>query len=642
MRKKVIIFCLLISSFFIKAQESKIVVDSLQHVLKKGNKIEQFKALTLLSEEMCNTNLDLAFLYANKSLKQAQILKNKTCVAISYNSLANIYQYKTELDSAFYYNNKALKIRLQAKDSIRIAESYNNIGIIYDLKGQFSKSLEYYFKSLYYFEKKKNIAKQAMVISNIGIVYKAEMDYVKAYQYYKKAYELYSKTTDKFGQTSTASNLGSILINLKRYNESLHYSLIAKKGYKNLGYEPFLPYPISNMACTYDSLHQYKVAEINYLKSIQLFEKYNNNYEVSEISNLYSNCLLKQKKYSQSIDAANKALEYAKKSKAYLLEIRSYKNLFNANNGIGNYQKAIAFIKKYNTGSDSLFANEKTKAVFELETKYQTEKKEKLLLKKEVEAKQKNIVLIGITSLLALIIILAFLIYRQQKLKNKQQKQEFQLKSAIAQIETQNKLQEQRLNISRDLHDNIGAQLTFIISSVDSIKYAFEISNKKLDNKLSNISNFAKETIIELRDTIWAMNSNEITYEDLEVRINNYIDKAKEAKDQISFSITIDEELKTQKLTSVQGMNVYRTIQEAVNNAVKYANASVITINAKKLETQTKITIQDNGIGFDQVTIEKGNGLQNMQKRIEEIEGKFHLTSSNEGTKIEFFLKNSI
>jgi signal transduction histidine kinase len=230
------------------------------------------------------------------------------------------------------------------------------------------------------------------------------------------------------------------------------------------------------------------------------------------------------------------------------------------------------------------------------------------------------------------------LIYRQQKLKTTQQAQEFELKSAISKIENQNKLQEQRLNISRDLHDNIGAQLTFIISSVDNIKYAFDITNEKLDNKLSNISSFAKDTIIELRDTIWAMNSNEISFEDLEIRINNYIEKAREAKDQISFSFAIDPVLKTQKLTSVQGMNIYRTIQEALNNAIKYANATVISINAKQVENQLKIIIQDNGVGFDEATVEKGNGLQNMQKRIEEIGGEFHLSSSNEGTRIEILI----
>ena len=577
-----------------------------------------------------------------KLVALAQLLKNDTFIAISYNTIANIFQYKSELDSAIYYNKKALKIRKQAKDSIRIAETYNNIGIVYDLKGQFSKSLEHYFKSLYYFEKKKNIDKQAMVISNIGIVYKSQKEYSKAFEYYKKAYLLYLNTTDKFGQTSSASNLGSILINLKRYKESLSYSLIAKQGYENLGYELYLPYPISNIACAYDSLHEYKTAEINYLKSIQLFEKYSNNYEISEISNLYSNCLNKQKKFVEGANLALKGLDHAKKSKAYLLEIKSYKNLFNANTGIGNYQKAVEYITKYNAGRDSLFANEKTKVVFELEKKYQTEKKEKLLLQKEAEAKQKNTLIIGITILAFFIALIGFLIYRQQKQKNTQQAQEYKLKKEISKIETQNKLQEQRLSISRDLHDNIGAQLTFIISSVDNIKYAIEITNEKLDKKLTTISSFAKDTIVELRDTIWAMNSNEISFEDLEIRISNYIEKAKESRDQILFSIAVEETLKTQKLSSVQGMNIYRTIQEAVNNSIKYANASVISINAKQVENQIKVVIQNNGLGFDQATIQKGNGLQNMQKRIEEIGGEFQLSSSNEGTRIIILLKNNL
>jgi signal transduction histidine kinase len=138
-------------------------------------------------------------------------------------------------------------------------------------------------------------------------------------------------------------------------------------------------------------------------------------------------------------------------------------------------------------------------------------------------------------SLLAIFIaLIGYLIYRQQKLRNRQQEQEFQLKSAIAQIETQNQLQEQRLTISRDLHDNIGAQLTFIISSVDNIKYAFDIQNVKLDSKLQSISNFTKSTIVELRDTIWAMNSNEITFEDLRARIHNFLENAKTAKEDIS------------------------------------------------------------------------------------------------------------
>jgi signal transduction histidine kinase len=235
-------------------------------------------------------------------------------------------------------------------------------------------------------------------------------------------------------------------------------------------------------------------------------------------------------------------------------------------------------------------------------------------------------------------LVIGYLVYRQQRQKNSQIIQENKLKSAIASIESQNKLQEQRLSISRDLHDNIGSQLTFIISSVDNVKYGFDITNEKLDNKLTNISSFAKDTILELRDTIWAMNSNEIIFEDLEIRINNFIEKAKLSKENISFSFIIDENLKNKKLTSVEGMNIYRTIQEAINNALKYAEADIIAVNIKQQNDQTAINIKDNGKGFDELIVEKGNGLKNMKKRVEDIGGIFSLNSSTEGTKIEILI----
>ena len=259
-------------------------------------------------------------------------------------------------------------------------------------------------------------------------------------------------------------------------------------------------------------------------------------------------------------------------------------------------------------------------------------------MQKEAEAKQKNTTILVLSMLAFGLLAFGYLIYRQQKLKNIQQEQEFELQSAIAKIENQNKLQEQRLSISRDLHDNIGAQLTFIISSVDNVKYGFDIQNEKLNGKLTNISSFAKDTIVELRDTIWAMNTNEITYEDLEVRIHNFIEKAKEAKQEITFSFKIDKDLATKKLSSVEGMNVYRTIQEAINNSLKYANAKNIKIEAKKEENQTKITITDDGIGFNETEIHYGNGLNNMKKRIKEIGGKLQITSSEKGTTIEVLI----
>lgn len=638
--KKTLFFLLLISFGNTYAQSSR-VIDSLQIALKKGTEKQKIITLLNISDEYSNFDLNKAIFYANKSLIKAKKLQNDSLIGLSYNSIANNFQYKTEIDSALKYHKKALEIRIKIQDSIGLADTYNNLGIFYDTKGEFSNAIKNYFNALYFYEKKQKVTKQGMVCSNIGIVFKAQKEYKKAIIYYRKAYELYSKTDDNFGKTTSAGNLGSILINLKQYNESLKYSTIAKNGYEKLGYERFVGYPLSSIAYVYDSLHKFRIANSKYIESIKLHEKFQNNFEIAEVSGSFANCLIKQAKYAQSIVLAKKSLYYSKIAKAYLLEINSYQSLAIANSKLGNYEGAYKFSKLYNFGKDSIFKTQNSKSIFELETKYQTAQKEKLIIQQQAQAEQSRIYLIGTTVLALLTALIGFLIYRQQKLKSAQQEKEFELKSAISTIENQNKLQEQRLNISRDLHDNIGSQLTFIISSVDNIKYAFEITNEKLDNKLTSISSFAQETIVELRDTIWAMNSNEITFEDLENRINNYIEKAKEAKDQISFSFAIDFVLKNQKLTSVQGMNLYRTIQEAVNNAIKYANATVITISAKQVQNQIKITIQDNGNGFNEATIKKGNGLKNMRKRIEEIGGEFHLLSSTKGTQVEIILTNN-
>jgi len=245
--------------------------------------------------------------------------------------------------------------------------------------------------------------------------------------------------------------------------------------------------------------------------------------------------------------------------------------------------------------------------------------------------------LYGSLGLVIVLALLGYLFYNQQKLKNRQLRKENELKTALAHIETQNRLQEQRLRISRDLHDNIGSQLTFIISSIDSLKFGLKTAEERTLNKLSGISAFASQTIYELRDTIWAMNKNDITCEDLQGRISNFIEKAGIASNEIIFNFSVAETVcKEAKFTSVQGMNIYRIIQEAVNNALKHANATSVSVHIDKKDAIYHIRIKDDGKGFDVAQTASGNGLHNIEKRARELEGRVAIASEKEaGTTIE-------
>ena len=132
------------------------------------------------------------------------------------------------------------------------------------------------------------------------------------------------------------------------------------------------------------------------------------------------------------------------------------------------------------------------------------------------------------------------------------------------------------------------------------------------------------------------MNKNEVTIEDLQARISNYIDKAHLYDDNITFSFVVHHSVNQQKtLTSVEGMNIHRIIQEAIHNSLKHASATEIKVIIEQLKEQLKITISDNGKGFEMHTVRNGNGIANMNKRSKNIGGELAFVSeTNKGSQV--------
>lgn len=645
MNKFTISFFLLIFSFSSLTSQNNKQLDSLLKVSKTQKAYKLIKTLNEISWEFKNSDIDSAFYYARKSLRVSKDLKDKKAIASAYNSLANCFDGNGTLDSAQYYHQKSLDLKLAIGHKVGAADSYNNLGIVFDLKGDFDRSLENYFKALKIYEEEEvSFDKVPMVLGNIGIVYKKQKEYDKVLEYYQRALKIYEEHNYDFGIVVTKGNIGSVFINTKNFTEAIKYANEAKDLYTKLGYPRYVPYMLTNVAIAKDSLKRFNEAQKDFKEAIKLHESHQNFYESTYAQIGLARSYFKQNRFLEASKEASRALAVIEEKKFKEWQIEAYKLIADAESALGNYKNALNHYQKYAVGKDSLFEETKTKTIFELETKYQTEKKEKEILsqraeiaEKELDLSEKNIQILGLGVLVVVALILGYFLYNQQKLKNKQLKKENELKNALAEIETQNKLQEQRLRISRDLHDNIGAQLTFIISSIDNLKYAFKITNNKLTDKLGGISEFTKDTIYELRDTIWAMNKNQITFDDLQTRISNFIDKANITSKGITFSFE-NNVSSAFSFTSVEGMNIYRIIQEAVNNAIKYANAKNISVIINEVDNNIKIEINDNGIGFDLAATAYGNGINNMKKRADEIKAEFNLQSSpNVGTSIILF-----
>lgn len=566
-----------------------------------------------------HANVDSTAYWGEKAA--AKFIKHKAYLKLMYvyNNLGKAYSRAGEYEKAIAVDFKGLKVAESIGDKYWVGQFYLAISTSYHDFEDFQKGIVYGKKSLKAFlsdTKNSDPLLAARALNAIGINFDDWNKPDSALAYHFKVFK-YVKGKDTLKLNSSYNNIGNTLLKQKKYHEarkwvenSLKVLLATTNDRTELQnhYEKATNY--TNLATIAFQLNEFSNAE-NYFR--MAFEAATNSKDVEKMRDYY---------YQQ--------YQFSKKKK--------------------DFAKASEFQDQYIMLRDSVFDIERAENLAGLEARYQNEKKEKELFKSKaaiVEAEQamrkKNMQFVILALISFALVLISWLIYRQQKLKNRQQAQEHKLKTAISQIETQSKLQDQRLAISRDLHDNIGAQLTFIISSVDNIKYAFDIANTKLDHKLSSISTFAKDTIVELRDTIWAMNNTEITFEDLRARIMNFMDKAKEARENINFKFVIDDDLSAENLSSIVGMNIYRTTQEAVNNALKYAHATEIEILINRIGETINISIADNGLGYDAKFVEKGNGLRNMEQRITDIGGTISMESVlDKGTTITVILPESI
>lgn len=545
-------------------------------------------------------------------------------------------------DSTLYYAEMALPI-LELLDSLgRMRRIYERLHFQELRNGSYDGALEYAHQAMTIAERMKDTAMISLHLSDKSIVYHDFEDYERGVEYGKKAFNIMVNASEiqyrylLFANNATAINFDD----WGKPDSALYYHF---ENMKYLGkVEDTLPYTFvfNNIGNTYLKQKKFRDAKIYMDQALALNKRRNRPYNLASNYTNLATIAYEMNDYPEAKRQFVQANHYAQESQSIekIRDVVQQEAWFYEK--IGDYEKALERSNAYYELRDSIFNRDRAAAVAEIETKYETEKKERALAQtradlaeRELQVKRKNTLLFGSLGFALLLGLSGYLLFSRQRLKTRQLRKESELKTALAQIETQNKLQEQRLRISRDLHDNIGSQLTFVTSSVDSLKYRAE--DEVLSKKLGTISQFTTQTIYELRDTIWAMNKQEITCEDLQTRIANFIDKAKSAEAHTQFEFEVEDALSDITFSSVQGMNIYRVIQEAVNNALKYADANQIAVRLAKQDDHIVLSINDNGGGFDPSEVPPGNGLQNIKKRVADLKGESEVRSKKgEGTTI--------
>lgn len=221
--------------------------------------------------------------------------------------------------------------------------------------------------------------------------------------------------------------------------------------------------------------------------------------------------------------------------------------------------------------------------------------------------------------------------FRRQKARLKQE------------LEVQQKLEEERLRISRDLHDNVGAQLSYLITNVEwMLQHPNRLNEKDEQHRLQDMSDAGRNAILTLRQTIWAISQTSLTIEDFADRFKQFALKMVAFNKQIHLQFKEDFG-QNSTLSPAVALHLFRVCQEAFNNSLKHAQAKNILISFYSSETTTfSYTVSDDGIGFNwEEAKRKGHyGLVNMQARAHEANAGFAIESTiGKGTSITIALK---
>ncbi len=547
---------------------------------------------------------------------------------------------KGEYEQCLPLFEQCLAVAQQSSDKPSQIVIFDYIGHIYSQTGKIAYALQYYHQSATIADETGNKKAAARALINIGALYEEQKDYRKALDHYSKAESIAIVMNDSSVIADCANNKGVVYEQyLNKYPEAITEYRKALAIYTKMKDQPHLGITYNNLGIVFKYQGNYEKAIEYYKKSLQIGEATGNQFLVAANMTNIGNVYAMQKNYAEAVAYNTRGLEIALKIKAMNVAVEAAGSLAEDYAGMKNFEKAYEWKTTFSQYSDSLFNTKRIKEVAELESKYQTAKKEKEIVvlkdqqqinelslsKQAILLQKRNYQFAATGGAIFLLGIITFLLYSRQQLKQKQQRE-----NAI--IKAENK---ERRRISREMHDDIGAGLTQITLMSEHAQIHLHPDYK---NDLAAIAVTSRKLISNMGEIVWSLNPENSTtgmlLSYLREQLNGLLEYAG-----VNYLIDFPETGLDIKLGNEQKRNILLATKEIVHNAVKYSRAKNITVQASLNNRILAFTIKDDGCGFDPAITHSGNGIRNIKQRIQEIDGMLQIHSvTNKGSIFSYQL----
>ncbi|MBT3251681.1 MAG: tetratricopeptide repeat protein [Candidatus Marinimicrobia bacterium] len=552
--------------------------------------IAQIDSINQIQYQYIISHLQESVTTFEKNVENSRNINYEYGEAVALDKLALALGISGAHDKANSAFLKAATIFEELEDYNKLSSAYGGYG--YGLKRRNMTSANKYMRMGISIAEQYNLNQNLTTLyDNYGVLKLLEEQLDSAFYFYSKALGLKRQLADSVGIPYSLNKLAELFAAQGQYNKAFEYlaesDSIRSKEQGDFGRAENLAYH----ADIYQDMQDFDTA-ISY--------------------------------YKQAITKGI-PLNYA-----YLVQY-SYQQIAELYELTGNFRDALANQKQYMEYKENELNTQMNEKIAELEITYETEKKDRQLSEKNLALRNRSLQLTSAFLFILLISISFYIIYRNNKIKMTHKQHRMQLQNQKEQAELQQKLTEEKLQLSSELHDNIGSNLTFMINSLDNLTNSKNTAN--INQKLNSIGSFCRESIDDLRNSIWALKQDDGDTKLLILKVQELRQKLQKVitKPEI---IVSDQTKNIIPINSTTMLNLFRIVQEGIQNAIKHANANRITLTWSETQDTINITIEDDGIGIDHKTLKYGNGLTNIKTRSKKLSGSFSIKASNPGTSI--------
>ncbi|TKB96936.1 tetratricopeptide repeat-containing sensor histidine kinase [Pedobacter cryophilus] len=520
---------------------------------------------------------------------------------------------------------------------------YNSFGKAYSQLGKPVEALKNYQIALKKAETDNEKQQSGKILKNIGALYEEQKNFSQALTFYERAQNIAIEIKDESLLADCYNNTGIIYEQQLKYDLALSVYKKALQIYQKLQKTDRIALSLNNIGIVYKYLGELPKAIEYYNQSLIYSEKLGDKFFVAANLNNIGNVYALLKNYPKAIEFNTKSLKIAESIQATNIVVEAYGSLAEDYEGLGDYKKALYFKNKYTKVNSDYINVESAKQLAEMQTLYQTEKQrgqitalkqnEQInslkMARQELLIQKRNYQILFTVLVMMIFISSGYLYFQKQRVKQKREQ-----RRAILLAETN-----ERSRIAKDVHDDIGSGLSKITLMAGMVSHKMQANGVEV-GEINNITQISKDLVENMRDLIWVLNPQNATLDNLVARIREYCSDYLEGLS-VKSDLAIQDEIPQIKISQEVQRNIFLTIKEALHNCIKHADCHQIFIELVYKNDLLTFHIKDSGKGFEMNELKKsGNGLKNMQQRMQTIGATFKVNSVlGEGTSVKTEIK---